>query len=78
MPTPPRLSDAEPSDPPVEPVETPPAPAPAPAPASRRRRHRRVTTAPPPGSDPEPLAEPERHELTENDDRLKQEKPPHY
>jgi hypothetical protein len=37
-----------------------------------------VTTEPPPGSDPTPQAEPERHELTENDDRLKAEKPPHY
>jgi hypothetical protein len=46
-------------------------------PAPRRRR-RRVTTAPPPGTDPTPASEPERHTLTENDERLKAEKPPHY
>jgi hypothetical protein len=39
---------------------------------------RRASTAPPPGSDPNPAPEPERHVLTENDDRLKAEKPPHY
>jgi len=49
----------------------------APAPASPRRR-RRVTTAPPAGSDPSPQREEPRHTLTENDDRLKAEKPPHY
>jgi hypothetical protein len=43
-----------------------------------RKRRRRVTTQPPPGSDPAPQSEPERHELTENDERLKAEKPPHY
>ena len=43
-----------------------------------RRGARRVTTAPPPGSDPAPSPEPERHRLDENDDRLKAEKPPHY
>lgn len=65
MSTPRSRSDDPPVEP-VEPVETP------------RRRHRRVTTVPPAGSDPEPSAEPERHTLTENDERLKQEKPPHY
>lgn len=39
---------------------------------------RRATTAPPPGSDPHPAPEPERHSGTENDERLKAEKPPHY
>lgn len=42
------------------------------------KKPRRVTTPPPPGSDPKPTPEPERHTLTENDDRLRQEKPPHY
>ena len=39
---------------------------------------RRASTDPPPGSDPTPAPEPERHELTENDARLRAEKPPHY
>ena len=52
-------------DPVVEPVETGP-------------KHRRVTTQPPDGSDPTPSAEPPRHRLDENDDRLNAEKPPHY
>ncbi|PRY67213.1 hypothetical protein B0I08_107108 [Glaciihabitans tibetensis] len=43
-----------------------------------RRLHRRATTDPAPGSDPRPAPEPARHTLTENDDRLKAEKPPHY
>jgi ribosomal protein L15 len=43
-----------------------------------RRLPRRATTQPVPGSDPRPAPEPERHTLTENDDRLKAEKPPHY
>jgi len=42
------------------------------------KRPRRVTTEPPPGTDPTPAAEPDRHDLTENDERLKAEKPPHY
>lgn len=42
------------------------------------KKPRRATTPPPPGSDPKPAPEPERHTLTENDDRLKAEKPPHY
>jgi hypothetical protein len=45
---------------------------------SRERRRRRVTTQPVPGTDPSPAAEPDRHTLTENDERLKAEKPPHY
>jgi hypothetical protein len=44
----------------------------------RRRPHRRVTTEPPPGSDPSPAPEPPRHGNTENDDRLKAETPPHW
>jgi hypothetical protein len=43
-----------------------------------RRPGRRVTTEPPPGSDPNPEREPERHAETENDERLTREKPPHY
>lgn len=48
-----------------------------------RRVRRRVTTAPPPGSDPAPsrepaTAEPARGSGTENDDRLAADKPPHY
>lgn len=48
------------------------------APITGARGSRRVTTAPPPGSDPAPTREPERHRLDENDERLKAEKPPHY
>jgi hypothetical protein len=44
----------------------------------RRPRRRRVTTPPPAGSDPHPAPEPKRHTLTENDERMRQEKPPHY
>ena len=44
----------------------------------RPRRNRRVTTEPPPGSDPTPQPEPERSTGTENDDRMRREKPPHY
>jgi hypothetical protein len=43
-----------------------------------RARHRRVTTDPPLGSDPKPAPEPPRHLATENDERLKQDKPPHW
>jgi hypothetical protein len=50
----------------------------APAAPVIRRLPRRATTQPVPGSDPRPAPEPERHTLTENDDRLKAEKPPHY
>jgi len=62
----------------VEPVETPPI-EPDPTPATRRPRHRkRITTEPPPGTDPTPSSEPPRHALDENDQRLRDEKPPHY
>ncbi|MBN9238662.1 MAG: hypothetical protein J0J03_03210 [Leifsonia sp.] len=43
-----------------------------------RGRHRRVTTEAPEGSDPNPSPEPARHAATENDDRLKADKPPHW
>ncbi|GAA2090474.1 hypothetical protein GCM10009840_31910 [Pseudolysinimonas kribbensis] len=43
-----------------------------------RRRSRRATTPPPPGSDPAPAREPERHDEGENDERMRQDKPPHY
>lgn len=42
------------------------------------RHRRRVTTDPPPGSDPRPTPEAPRHSGTENDDRLKGDKPPHW
>lgn len=42
------------------------------------RRRRRARTPAPPGSDPHPAAEPERHDTTENDARLRADKPPHY
>jgi len=43
-----------------------------------RRRKRRVTTDAPAGSDPSPASEPPRHAATENDERLKGDKPPHW
>ena len=43
-----------------------------------RGKHRRVTTEPPAGSDPAPAPEPPRHASTENDERLKGDKPPHW
>ena len=46
--------------------------------AARTRRRRRVTTDAPPGTDPTPSSEPPRHALNENDQRLREEKPPHY
>ena len=49
-----------------------------PQPPKPAKKRRRASTPPPPGSDPKPAPEPERHTLTENDDRLKAEKPPHY
>jgi hypothetical protein len=60
--------------------ETPQAPAvPAAAPTPViRKGPRRATTEPVPGSDPSPAPEAARHTLTENDARLKAEKPPHY
>lgn len=46
--------------------------------AKRGRRHRRVSTKPVAGSDPNPQSEPPRHAGNENDDRLKADKPPHW
>jgi len=43
-----------------------------------RHRGRRVTTEPPAGSDPNPAPEPPRSTGTENDARLKADKPPHW
>jgi hypothetical protein len=45
-------------------------------PAPRRRR--RVTTPPPAGSDPTPISEAPRHRASENDQRLRADKPPHW
>jgi len=47
-------------------------------PRVKRSKSRRVTTAPPAGSDPHPTGEPERHQNNENDERLKGDKPPHW
>lgn len=44
----------------------------------RVRKHRRVSTDPVPGSDPNPQPEPSRYSGEENDDRLKADKPPHW
>ena len=46
--------------------------------AKPRAKRRRVTTAPPPGSDPNPAPEPPRSTGSENDARLKADKPPHW
>ena len=43
-----------------------------------RGKHRRVTTDAPVGSDPAPAPEPPRHASTENDERLRSDKPPHW
>ncbi|MBX3098553.1 MAG: hypothetical protein KF761_03155 [Salinibacterium sp.] len=43
-----------------------------------RGKHRRVTTDVPPGTDPNPTAEPARHSSTENDEQLRRDKPPHW
>ena len=43
-----------------------------------KRKHRRVTTQAVPGSDPTPQPEPPRHSESENDERLKADKPPHW
>lgn len=49
------------------------------APEPQRARHRRrVTTEPPPGSDPNPAPEEPRHASTENDEQLKRDVPPHW
>jgi hypothetical protein len=53
-------------------------PAEQPPERRERRPHRRVRTEPVPGSDPNPAPEPRRHASTENDDRLKADKPPHW
>lgn len=44
----------------------------------KRRKHVRVTTKAPAGSDPNPTPEPSRNSGTENDARLKADKPPHW
>ena len=44
----------------------------------KKRKHVRVTTEPPVGSDPNPAPEPPRGSSTENDARLRADKPPHY
>jgi len=46
--------------------------------SARPRGQRRVTTPPPPGSDPSPAPEPGRHKVDENDEQLKRDKPPHW
>jgi len=48
------------------------------SPTEPKVRRRRVVTPPPSGSDPNPAPEPPRHASTENDDRLKRDKPPHW
>lgn len=53
------------------PAESAQEPAPRPGP-------RRVTTEPVPGSDPNPAPEPPRHAPDENDERLRDDKPPHW
>jgi hypothetical protein len=47
-------------------------------PPTPKRRGRRATTPPPAGSDPHPAPEPPRTSGTENDERMRQDKPPHY
>lgn len=47
-------------------------------PKLRKRKSRRVTTPHPEGSDPSPTPEPPRTTGTENDDRLRADKPPHW
>jgi len=44
----------------------------------KRPKRRRVTTEPPAGSDPNPQPEAPRGTGTENDERLKADKPPHW
>ncbi len=53
--------------------DTDPAPLPPP-----QRKRRRARTEPPPGSDPFPVEEPDRHAEGENDARMREDKPPHY
>jgi hypothetical protein len=47
-------------------------------PDTRKNKHVRVTTEAPAGSDPTPAPEPSRSSGTENDARLKADKPPHW
>ncbi|RKR75133.1 hypothetical protein [Frondihabitans australicus] len=54
-------------------IEATPAAAP-----EVRRRGRRVTTAPAPGTDPEPAAGDRRTDSRDNDQRLKADRPPHW
>jgi hypothetical protein len=68
---PPRLPPEQVSQPDPDPVGDGIAPRPP-------RRRRRVTTEPPPGTDPAPSPEDPRHALDENDQRLREDKPPHY
>jgi len=49
-----------------------------PAAPTVRRKGRRVTTEPVAGTDPTPTPEPSRSSGTENDARLKADKPPHW
>lgn len=51
---------------------------PEPEKPTRPKHRKRVTTKPAPGVDPTPSSEPPRHALTENDQRLRDDKPPHY
>ena len=74
----PRLPPEQVPQPDPDPVGDGIAPAATPAPSARARRRRRVTTDAPPGTDPTPSSEPPRHALDENDQRLREDKPPHY
>ena len=47
-------------------------------PGTGRHKRPRITTEPPAGSDPNPAPEPDRGTGTENDARLKADKPPHW
>ena len=75
---PPEDARAQPESP--RPAESEPGAEPAsePGPPSTPRRRRRARTEPPPGSDPHPAPEPPRHASTDNDARLRGDKPPHY
>lgn len=46
--------------------------------ADKPPRKRRVQRPAPAGTDPKPAPEPDRHSATDNDNRLKADKPPHY
>ncbi|MFT4123117.1 MAG: hypothetical protein QM635_04715 [Microbacteriaceae bacterium] len=45
---------------------------------ARRSGPRRAGTEPPPGSDPHPEPEPRRHAVTDNDERMRRDVPPHW